>query len=111
MIAALDYAQRGLNMYGGTSVLDTRSDVVGGTLYHEERGYGDQLLFPDPDTAALVPWADRTGRFICDARWYDGTPLAATPRLAAYPLVLLFLGFYLPAERRRLRRLLPILGR
>ena len=30
---------------------------------------------------------------------------------AAFPLVLLFLGFYLPAERQRLRRLLPILGR
>jgi heme A synthase len=30
---------------------------------------------------------------------------------AAFPLVLLVLGFYLPAERRRLRRLLPILGR
>jgi O-antigen/teichoic acid export membrane protein len=29
----------------------------------------------------------------------------------AYPLVLLFLGFYLPAERQRIRRLLPILGR
>jgi hypothetical protein len=26
----------------------------------------------------------------------------------AYPLVLLPLGFYLPAERRRLRRLVPI---
>jgi glutamine synthetase len=77
---ALDYAQRGLNMYGGTSVLDTRSDVVGGTLYHEEHGYGDQLLFPDPDSAAIVPWADGTARLICDARWSDGTPLAATPR-------------------------------
>jgi glutamine synthetase len=77
---ARDYAERGLNMYGGTSVLDTRSDVVGGTLYHEERGYGDQLLFPDPDSAAVLPWADRTARLICDARWYDGTPLAATPR-------------------------------
>jgi len=29
----------------------------------------------------------------------------------AYPLVVGLLGFYLPAERRRLRRLLPILGR
>src|SRR5436190_4222067 len=77
---AADYAGRGLNMYGGTSVLDTRSDVVGGTLYNEERQYGDQLLFPDPDTAAVVPWADRTARFICDARWYDQAPLAATPR-------------------------------
>src|SRR5881296_169981 len=77
---ALGYAERGLNMYGGTSVLDSRSDVVGGTLYHEERKYADQLLFPHPDTAAIVPWADRTARLICDARWYDGTPLDATPR-------------------------------
>jgi glutamine synthetase len=77
---ALDYAERGLNMYGGASVLDSRSDVVAGTLYHEERGYGDQLLFPDEDSAAVLPWADRTARFICDATWYDGTPLAATPR-------------------------------
>jgi hypothetical protein len=30
---------------------------------------------------------------------------------AAFPLVLLLLGFYLPAERQRIRRLLPILGR
>jgi O-antigen/teichoic acid export membrane protein len=29
----------------------------------------------------------------------------------AFPLVLLLLGFYLPVERKRLRRLLPILGR
>lgn len=77
---AADYADRGLNMYGGASVLDSRSDVVPGTLYHEERGYGDQLLFPDPGSAAVLPWADRTARFICDAQWHDGTPLAATPR-------------------------------
>jgi hypothetical protein len=30
---------------------------------------------------------------------------------AAYPLLLAVLGFYLPAERQRLRRFLPILGR
>src|SRR5437867_3420938 len=77
---AFDYAERGLNMYGGASVLDTRSDVVPGTLYHDEHGYGDQLLFPDPDSAAVIPWMDRTARLICDAQWYDGTPLAATPR-------------------------------
>jgi len=37
-----------------------------------------------------------------------GVALALT---AAFPLVLGLLGFYLPAERRRLRRVLPILGR
>jgi hypothetical protein len=30
---------------------------------------------------------------------------------AAYPFLLALLGFYLPAERRRLRRLLPLPGR
>jgi glutamine synthetase len=74
------YGERGLNMYGGASVLDSRSDVVGGTLYNEEVQYADQLLFPDPDTAAVVPWADRTARLICDSQWYDGTQLEATPR-------------------------------
>jgi glutamine synthetase len=77
---AVRFGQGGLNMYGGTSVLDSRSDVVGGTLYNEERQYADQLLHPDPETAAVVPWADRTARFICDATWYDGSPLEATPR-------------------------------
>lgn len=74
------YAEEGLNMYGGTVVLDTRSDVVPGTLYNEEIGYADQRLKPDPATAAIVPWAQDTGRMICDAFWDDGRPLAAAPR-------------------------------
>jgi O-antigen/teichoic acid export membrane protein len=39
-------------------------------------------------------------------------PLAlALALVASYPLLLAVMGFYLPVERRRLRRLLPILGR
>jgi hypothetical protein len=39
-------------------------------------------------------------------------PLALALGLTvAYPFLLGVLGFYLPAERRRLRRFLPILGR
>jgi O-antigen/teichoic acid export membrane protein len=39
-------------------------------------------------------------------------PLAVALALAAaYPVLLALLGFYLPVERRQLRRLLPILGR
>ena len=39
-------------------------------------------------------------------------PLAVALALtAAYPVLLALLGFYLPAERKRIRRLLPILGR
>jgi glutamine synthetase len=74
------YAREGLNMYGGAVVLDSRSDIVPGTLYNEEVAYADQLLRPDPGTAAIVPWADATARMICDTFWSDGRPLAAAPR-------------------------------
>jgi len=74
------YAQTGLNMYGGAVVLDTRSDVVPGTLYNEEVAYADQRLRPDPATARVVPWLDDTGRMICDTYWDDGRPLGAAPR-------------------------------
>ncbi|HEU5277624.1 MAG TPA: glutamine synthetase family protein [Gaiellaceae bacterium] len=74
------YADEGLNMYGGTVVLDSRSDVVPGTLYNEEIAYADQRLKPDPSTAAIVPWADATGRMICDTFWDDGRALEAAPR-------------------------------
>ena len=74
------YASKGLNMYGGTAVLDSRSDVVSGTLYNEEVAYADQLLRPDPSTAAVVPWAEATARLICDSFWSDGRPLMASPR-------------------------------
>src|SRR2546426_4856874 len=74
------YASKGLNMYGGAAVLDSRSDVVSGTLYNEEVAYADQLLRPDPATAAVVPWAESTARMICDGYWSDGRPLAAAPR-------------------------------
>jgi glutamine synthetase len=77
---AAGYAKDGLNMYGGAAVLDSRSDVVPGTLYNEEVAYADQFLHPDAASAAIVPWVEATGRFICDATWADGRPLAASPR-------------------------------
>jgi glutamine synthetase len=77
---AAHYSEEGLNMYGGTVVLDSRSDVVPGTLYNEEIAYADQRLKPDPTTAAVLPWAESTGRMICDAFWDDGRPLGAAPR-------------------------------
>lgn len=69
---AYGYAADGLNVYGGALVLDTRSDVVGGSQYHDAINYADQQFWPDPSTAAIVPWADRTARFICTSKWYDG---------------------------------------
>ncbi|MBM3944404.1 MAG: glutamine synthetase [SAR202 cluster bacterium] len=74
------YAKSGLNMYGGTVVLDTASSVVPMTLYNEEVNYADQYLKPDLDTAIVVPWATNTARLICDGQWENGKPLMAAPR-------------------------------
>jgi glutamine synthetase len=74
------FAEKGLNMYGGTLALDTRSFVISGTRYNEEVNYADQVLIPDLSTAAIVPWMHKTARLICDTYWADGTPLHAAPR-------------------------------
>jgi O-antigen/teichoic acid export membrane protein len=42
-------------------------------------------------------------------KWRDVSLALALALVAAYPLVLLALGFYLPSERMRLRRLVPLL--
>src|SRR5258708_5321311 len=82
---AARYSRDGLIMYGGAAVLDSRSDVVPGTLYNEEVAYADQLLFPDPSTAAVLPWAEATARFICDPSSPDRKPLPASPPPASSP--------------------------
>lgn len=74
------YAEKGLNMYGGTVALDTSSFVIEHTKYNEEKRYADQMLIPDLSTAAVVPWLNSTARVICDTYWADGTPLHAAPR-------------------------------
>ena len=81
------FAASGLNMYGGAVTLDTASSVVDGTLYNEEVLYADQFLVPDPETAAIVPWAESTARLICDGYWADGTPQRAAPRQVLARLV------------------------
>jgi glutamine synthetase len=74
------FAEKGLNMYGGTVALDTRSFVISGTRYNEEVNYADQVLIPDLSTAAIIPWMNKTARLICDTYWADGTPLHAASR-------------------------------
>jgi len=74
------YAEHGLNFLGGLLGLDAQGGVAGGTGYLEERNFADSLIFPDLDTIAVVPWAERTARVLADPRWYDGQPLQAAPR-------------------------------
>src|SRR5262249_30177441 len=108
-LAAVEgFARDGLNMCGAILALDTGSEVVPHTGYAEEISYADLLLFPDWSTAAVVPWAPRTARVICDPKFYGGLVLGAAPRLVAAralaeldrlavaALLRLALGVYLP---------------
>src|SRR5579862_2445120 len=62
---ARGFVERGLNMYGGALTLDSSSFVVSGSKYNEEKLYADQVLKADLSTAAVVPWMNKTARFIC----------------------------------------------
>lgn len=49
-----------------------------------EMAESDLLLFPDPDTAVLLPWRpaqDRVARFYCSIRRPDGAPFPGDSRL------------------------------
>jgi glutamine synthetase len=81
------YAERGLNFLGGLLGLDAQGGVVAGTGYLEERRFADSLVFPDLETLAAVPWAERTARVLADPSWYDGEPLQAAPRHLARRLL------------------------
>ena len=43
-------------------------------------GYGDFAMAPDLDTLRLTPWHPATALLLADLTWFDGTPVAASPR-------------------------------
>src|SRR5256885_4477735 len=43
-------------------------------------GYGDFAMVPDLSTLRLVPWHPATALVLADLAWFDGTPVAASPR-------------------------------
>src|SRR6266498_4407675 len=57
-----DFAEDGLNFLLGQLGFDAQAGVAPGTGYLEDRGFPDSKLFPDPDTYAVLPWADATAR-------------------------------------------------
>lgn len=76
-----DFAQHGLNFFGGLLGLDVQAGVAPGTGYMDERSFQDQLIWPSLDTLAPVPWMPGTARVLAEPSWYDGTPALAGPRL------------------------------
>lgn len=74
------FAEEGLNFFGGLLGLDLQGGVAPGTGYMDERRFADQLIFPDLDTLAPVPWVPATARVLCEPHWYIGGPALAAPR-------------------------------
>lgn len=74
------FAENGLNFFGGLLGLDIQAGVAPGTGYMDERHFADQLIWPDFDTLAPVPWLGDTARVLCEPSWYDGEPAKAGPR-------------------------------
>jgi O-antigen/teichoic acid export membrane protein len=86
--------------------------VVAYTLLFVAMAWRAHRVFPVPDQWRRVALAAFAAVGLTLIGKLLDVPLPVALLLtAAFPLVLLVLGFYLPAERRRLRRLLPILGR
>src|SRR5579859_5718200 len=74
------YAENGLNFFGGLLGLDLQAGVAMGTGYMDERRFADQLIRPDLETIAPVPWLPDTARVLCEPHWYSGEPAQAGPR-------------------------------
>jgi glutamine synthetase len=61
--------------------VDVEMNTVDGyAMSSWERGYGDFVLVPDMSTLRRIPWHDGTALVLADLTWFDGTPVAASPR-------------------------------
>jgi glutamine synthetase len=74
------FAEDGLNFFGGLLGLDLQAGVAPGTGYMDERRFADQLIYPDLNTLAPVPWLPAMARVLCEPSWYVGGPAQAGPR-------------------------------
>src|SRR5690349_7155584 len=54
--------------------------VDGYAMSSWERGYGDFAMVPDLSTLRRAAWHPATALLLADLAWFDGTPVAASPR-------------------------------
>jgi glutamine synthetase len=81
------FSTHGLNFLLGLLGFDAQAGVAPGTGYLEERGFPDARIFPDLSTYAVLPWADRTARVLCEPHFLDGSAAMAAPRSLARKLL------------------------
>ena len=61
---AAAFARDGLNFLLGQLGFDAQGGVAPGTPYLEAVGFPDSMLLPDPDSYAVLPWAEGTARLL-----------------------------------------------
>jgi glutamine synthetase len=54
--------------------------VEGYQMSSWERGYGDFAMVPDLTTLRRIPWQPGTALVLADLRWFDESPVLASPR-------------------------------
>jgi glutamine synthetase len=81
------FATHGLNFLLGQLGFDVQSGVAPGTGYLEDLGFPDSRIFPDLETLARVPWAEKTAAVLCEPSFQDGRPAMAAPRAIARALL------------------------
>lgn len=71
--------EEGINCAQPTFSLDLAYGIPPGTGTAEAVDYADMTIIPDPETFTLVPYQDRTARFIGDI-YFDDKPFVYSPR-------------------------------
>ena len=61
--------------------VDVEMNTVDGfAMSSWDRGYGDMVMAPDFSTLRRVPWQPGTAMLLADVQWFDGAPVAESPR-------------------------------
>jgi glutamine synthetase len=61
--------------------VDVEMNTVGGyAMSSWDSGYGDFAMVPDLSTLRRAPWHPATALVLADLTWFDGAPVAASPR-------------------------------
>ena len=62
--------------------LDTRANLVEGSVYGEDIGFADGVAFPDFNTFVVLPWYKRIGRVLIEPT-FKGESVEGHPRMVA----------------------------
>jgi glutamine synthetase len=76
-----EVAKHGAECCNYLLAVDVEMNTVDGyAMSGWDKGYGDMVMRPDLSTLRRVPWLPGTAMVTADLGWFDGSPVAASPR-------------------------------